>query len=152
VKRLETVVGWVAGFLGTVFFFSFSAMWVLHPAPHGLAQFNVVMLGILMVTILIGAAVAWAREHTEAPEESGGGETPVEVARNERPAHVFGVWWAGLSLMVWGGSQAWRPLGTVVPRDLIGDPLVVARVVASLAIGWVAAKLLFAAADRGWIH
>jgi hypothetical protein len=153
-KRLEKVASRVCGVVGAAWFASFLCLWVLKPVPRSLEHLSFVLLAALGAVFLVTWALSWLNVYAEADEE---GRTVEEVVHERetpgaRRLAMVG-WWCGLSIFAYVGldtltGRRYR----VAPRDVVTNPGVITHIVVSLVIGACLTKLLFMAADRGWVE
>lgn len=153
-KAPRLIAKYFCGIAAFAWAVSFAAQWVLAPVPQWVTTLGFVAFGIFMAAFMAAWLVmfvggGFARDAQADSRAAEREDDPRED--RDRPALLFPVWWFGLTLMAWGGLRMIFPLEDLELRDLLFDGRVAAELFGAIAAGWVAARLLFAAADRGWI-
>jgi hypothetical protein len=152
---------WACGIASVVWAAPFGALWILRPPPPHLREFTLVAFAVFGGTFFLGWIVALLAgelgedsDGTSAWSDVGevGDSTPVASDHSERSRFHFGAWWFGLAIMASVFLKSLFPLTHVTIRDVFFDARVDAQLLAAISVGWIAARLLFAADDRGWIE
>jgi hypothetical protein len=144
-----------------VFIFGFVLTWLVHPLPHWVIPLMVAAFGVAFGSSLLYWAVAWFSDEVPASDERRRpGEhhpredaVPDEAASADWPIEKwlqFAIWWICLSFMSLGIYEIHFSDGRI-NGTVFADLDFTVEVLACAAVGWLATRLIFWAARKGWI-